>query len=288
MSYTTLIGVGEAATYLDDPDYAFVDCRFVLAEPRKGREEYLSLHIRGAVYADLDRDLSGPIVPGRTGRHPLPSEAAFDAAMSRLGIDDRTQVVAYDESSGTMAAARLWWLLRWAGHDAVAVLDGGFRRWQAAGLPCSSGSEDRAPRRFTGRYRASMPASADEILSSIATGDLLVLDTRGADRYRGENETIDPVAGHIPGAVSMPYHDNLTPDGSFLPPDELKRRFETASRAADPESTVFYCGSGVTAAHNVLAYAHAGLGIPRLYPGSWSEWITDPARPVETGSGEPG
>jgi|SRR5579884_2669849 len=283
MPYTTLVSVSDAATHLGDPGWAFVDCRFVLGRPEHGREAYLARHIPGAVYADLERDLSGPAVAGRTGRHPLPDQAALDATFSRLGIGPETQVVAYDESTGAMAAARLWWLLRWASHDAVAVLDGGLSAWLAAGLPTASGEETRPLALFKGRYRPELVAGASEVLAVAGRSDGVLLDARTRDRFRGENETIDPVAGHIPGAVSMPYPDNLSPAGVFLSPERLAQRFADAARTAPPEATIVYCGSGVTAAHDVLACAHAGLGMPKLYAGSWSEWITDPSRPVATG-----
>lgn len=283
MKYTTLIDAHDAIAHLQDPDWAFIDCRFVLGAPEKGREAYHALHLPGAVFADLEEDLSGAVDRGRTGRHPLPSEADFEATMSRLGVDGQTQVVAYDEGSGALAAARLWWLLKWAGHDDVAVLNGGLTQWSAQGYPCAPGSEQRLPRHFIGRYRPAMAVSAQDVLSSLTSEGDVFVDSRTRDRYRGENETIDPIAGHIPGAISLPYVENLTPDGLFLEPRQLHVRFEALSQRTSPQSTVFYCGSGVTAAHNILAYAHAGLGIPKLYVGSWSEWITDRTRPVATG-----
>jgi thiosulfate/3-mercaptopyruvate sulfurtransferase len=292
MTVSTLIRATSAAAHLDDPGWVFVDCRFTLGQPDAGRTAYRTEHLPGAVYADLDRDLSGPITPGRTGRHPLPAPDALVATLSRLGIDAGTQVVTYDERTGGMAAARLWWLLRWAGHDAVAVLDGGLAAWRDAGLPTSAEPVEPTPRTFTPRFRDGLTATADDLLRALGTDRYLLLDARAADRYRGENETVDPVAGHIPGAASTPYTENLTPDGTFRDPADLRAQFAAATPAApadpgvDPapaDRTVTYCGSGVTAAHTVLAYAHAGLGLPRLYAGSWSEWITDPARPVATG-----
>lgn len=272
MPYTTLIGVAEAVPHRDDPDWLFVDCRHALGQPDAGRAAYRAAHVAGAVFADLDTDLSGPVVPGRTGRHPLPAEAAFEATAGRLGIGPGTQVVAYDASSGAMAAARLWWLLRWAGHDAVAVLDGGLAAWTAAGLPVASGDEERPPAAFTGRFGRMPVATTDEL----PDGRILV-DARAADRFRGENETVDPVAGHIPGARSLPYAGNVTSAGTFETPATLRQRFAELGSG----EKVFYCGSGVTAAHHVLAHEHAGLGAAALYPGSWSEWITDEDRPVE-------
>jgi thiosulfate/3-mercaptopyruvate sulfurtransferase len=280
MKEKVLISIAEAASHLHEPDWVFIDCRFVLGRPNEGREAYLEQHIPGAVYADLERDLTGEVIPGRTGRHPLPSEQDFNSTMSRLGVDSGTYVVTYDELAGDMAAARLWWLLKWAGHDRVTVLDGGLKHWLAAGLPVSGGPEERPKRGFVGQFRPSMIVSGDDVSSSAKSNSCLLIDSRTVDRYRGENETIDPVAGHIPTAVSRPYVDNIGNDGRLLSPEQLRERFREISGSNDPESTVFYCGSGVTAAHNVLAYAHAGLGMPKLYPGSWSEWITDSARPV--------
>jgi thiosulfate/3-mercaptopyruvate sulfurtransferase len=283
MTFDTLISADEAAAHLADPGWVFVDCRFVLGQAEQGRAAYLDRHIAGAVYAHLDEDLSGPVIPGKTGRHPLPAEEDFEATVARLGIDPESQVVAYDERSGDMAAARLWWLLKWAGHDSVAVLSGGFSAWTALDLPCASGVEEHPPSRFVGRFREAMAASTEEVLASL--GDRVLIDSRASNRYRGENEVIDPVAGHIPGAYSLPVAGNVSPDGTFLDAGPLRARFEAVPGADDPHATIFYCGSGVTAAHGVLAYAHAGLGpgLPKLYAGSWSEWITDPARPVETG-----
>jgi thiosulfate/3-mercaptopyruvate sulfurtransferase len=202
--------------------------------------------------------------------------------VSGWGIAPGTQVVVYDDSSGSMAAARLWWLLHWAGHEAAAVLDGGFQRWVAAGFPCESGAAvpGASAESFTPRFCAEMAVDAGDVLAVIHDPDWVLLDARAADRYRGENETIDPVAGHIPGAVSAPWQDNMAADGSFKSPGELQERLEKLTGGRGPSRTVLYCGSGVTAAHEALAFVHAGKGMPRLYAGSWSHWITDPARPV--------
>jgi thiosulfate/3-mercaptopyruvate sulfurtransferase len=258
----------------------FVDCRFVIRDAERGRKDYLASHIKGAMYADLDKDLSGQIVPGRTGRHPLPDPESIVGAFSRLGIGPGTQVIAYDESTGAMAAARLWWLLKWAGHDAAAVLDGGFNAWTGAGLPCAGGSEVRPPSRFTAAFRPELAVDARSVFSVMNDPAWIVLDARAADRYRGENETIDPVAGHIPGAVSAPSGAALDQDGRFKPTPEMARLFDSLTGGRDAEHTIVYCGSGVTAAHSVLACAHAGRGLPRLYAGSWSDWITDRNRPT--------
>lgn len=279
MSYTTLISTQELLPHLADPNWVVVDCRFVLTNKEQGRNDYRQGHIPGAVYAHLDEDLAGPIIPGQTGRHPLPEVELFAQKLSQWGIDNQTQVVAYDAAGGAMAA-RLWWMLRWLGHEAVAVLDGGWPRWQSEGQPSRSGVESPEPRRFIPHPRPELLLNADEVEKIRLDPTYRLFDARSADRYRGENETLDPVAGHIPGARSLPYAGNLGPDGRFLAPKELADRFEAQLEDIPAERAVFYCGSGVTAAHNVLALSLAGLGEARLYPGSWSEWITDPNRPV--------
>lgn len=279
MSFTTLIDPNDLAAQLANPGWAIVDCRFALADPDRGEQAYLAGHIAGAVYAHLDRDLAGPVVPGRTGRHPLPEIAAFAQTLGNWGIGPGVQVVAYDDAGGAMAA-RLWWLLRWLGHDAAAVLDGGWPAWVATGQPVRSGRETRPARTFTPRQRASMLADAAEVLRLRGDPAARLLDARSADRYRGENETIDPVAGHIAGAVSAPFAENLGPDGRFRAQDDLRTRYEAILGDVPPEGAVVYCGSGVTAAHDLLAMVHAGMDGGRLYAGSWSEWINDPARPI--------
>lgn len=283
--FTTLISTAELAAHLDDPDWAIVDCRFALADPGKGRRDYLAAHIPGAVYAHLDEDLSGPVIPGQTGRHPLPSVETFAATLSGWGIDERVQVVVYDDLSGVFAG-RLWWMLRWLGHDAVALLDGDWRLWQAEGRPTRSGVETRPPRPFTPRPRPSLQATTEELVQRLQESSLRLFDARSPDRYRGENETIDPAAGHIPGAINAPYAMNLDADGRFLSPGELRERYEALLGDASPQEAIFYCGSGVSAVHNLIAMEIAGLGMGRLYVGSWSEWIADPRRPIAVG-GQP-
>jgi thiosulfate/3-mercaptopyruvate sulfurtransferase len=222
------------------------------------------------------------VIPGQTSRHPLPSIDSLAQTFSRWGIDEQVQVVVYDDTGGAMAA-RLWWLLRWLGHDAVAVLDGGWPRWQSEGYPARNGVESRASRVFTPRLRPPLLADAAEVLAVRDDPAYCLLDARSADRYRGENEPFDPVAGRIPGAISAPYTENLGPEGCFRPVEELQTWFQNLLGDTPSERTIVYCGSGVTAAHNLLALAHAGLGEGRLYAGSWSEWITDPERPIEVG-----
>lgn len=283
LTFSTLISVTDVLPHLSDPDWAIIDCRFSLENPGRGRQDYLSAHIPGAIYANLDKDLSAPVLPGQTGRHPLTTVEELAQRFSEWGIDSSVQVVAYDDypNIGLSTAPRLWWMLRWLGHERVAVLDGGWFCWVSQGLPFQAGVVNRTPRRF-------IPSVQPQLLADSALVDRIrldpsarLLDSRSADRYRGENETIDPVAGHIPGAISAPYAENVGQDGLFLPPDALRARFESLTKGTPADRVVFYCGSGVTAANNVLAFAHAGLGDARLYAGSWSEWITDPKRPVE-------
>lgn len=281
--YSTLIDVNQLAEHIADEHWQIVDCRFRLDDPRAGERAYLAAHIPGAVYADLDWHLTGVVVPGKTGRHPLPDPERLAMTLGLWGIDARTQVVAYDEVTTGMAAARLWWLLQWLGHQAVAMLDGGWQAWQARDLPTARGPEIRPPRRFQPIQQAWMVVDTQFVESVHCRPDYRLIDARSRERYWGIEEPIDPVAGHIPCAVSLPFSESLTADGYLQPIDELRRRFEEVLGDVPAERTIVYCGSGVTAAHTVLAMTHAGLGTPRLYAGSWSEWITDPARPVARG-----
>ncbi|MEO5814341.1 MAG: sulfurtransferase [Gemmatimonadaceae bacterium] len=276
MTFTTLISTGELADLLSDPAFgiAMVDCRFMLDDVEWGRREYLAGHVAGAVYADLDRDLSSAKT-GTNGRHPLPSPEALREAFSRLGIGDGVQVIAYDQDNG-MYASRLWWLLRWMGHDAVAVLDGGFANWKGE---VTSGEEHRSPREFVGAPRDDMLVAADAVASAVWR----LVDARAPERYRGEVEPLDKMAGHIPGAANHFYKLNLDSAGLFLPPGELRAHLGAVIGDASPEQVVSYCGSGVTGCHNLLALEHAGLHGARLYAGSWSEWSSDPSRPVAKG-----
>ncbi|HHT9136286.1 MAG TPA: sulfurtransferase [Candidatus Wunengus sp. YC60] len=284
MSNTTLISVSELVSHITSPNWVIVDCRFSLDDAGRGRRDYLQSHIPGAVYAHLNENLSGQIVPGKTGRHPLPQPEKFVKTLSNWGIDDDVQVVAYDDKGGAMAAARLWWLLRWLGHDAVAVLNGGWQQWLNNGCPITNKTETREPRVFTPGIRNDLLYSVSGVLDILNDPNYRLLDSRSADRYRGENEMVDPVAGHIPGALSAPFSDNLRSDGLFLSQGELKAHFQKLLGDVPTKRAVFYCGSGVTAAHNLLAVAHAGLGDACLYAGSWSEWITTHDRPIARGS----
>ncbi|HEX8009126.1 MAG TPA: sulfurtransferase [Trebonia sp.] len=280
---SVLIDVGDLARLLGGEQEmpALLDVRWRLGGP-PGRESYLAGHLPGAVFVDLDRDLAAP--PGPGGRHPMPAPADFQAAMRRAGVSRRGTVVVYDEADST-AAARAWWLLRYFGHQRVRVLDGGYRAWTAAGHPVTGGIP---PRIREGDFTASaghLPLLDSDGAAALARTGLL-LDARAGERYRGESEPVDPVAGHIPGAVSAPTAENVNPDGTFRSAASLARRF--AARGAGPSgpagapATVgVYCGSGVTAAHEVLALSLTGI-TAALYAGSWSEWITDPSRPVAT------
>ncbi|MCW1970732.1 MAG: sulfurtransferase [Anaerolineae bacterium] len=284
MAFNTLISVAEAAQHLDDPNWVFVDVRYSLQEEAWGRREYLLSHVKGAIFASLSDDLSGEVVRGKTGRHPFPTQADFVATLSRWGIGPKTQVVAYDGGPGVSAASRLWFMLRWAGHDAVAVMDGGFKFWQTAGLPCASGDENpRIPSQFEAQFRPNMLASADEVLGITNSHSHALLDARSYERFRGENETIDPVGGHIPSATCAFYNDNLTAEGQFKPTEQLRQRFTKLMGSKNAAETVLYCGSGVSACHNALAMMHAGLGEARLYVGSWSDWSSVAGRPVAKG-----
>lgn len=281
MVFTTLIPRGELVRHLNDPDWAIVDCRFSLDRPERGRGDYFEGHIPGAVYAHLEEDLSGRVIPGKTGRHPLPPVQDIAAKLSGWGIADGVQVVAYDDAGGSIAS-RMWWILRWMGHNAVAVLDGGWTAWQNAGFPSQGGHETRVARTFQPRVRTEFIATVEEVGRATARGAKL-LDARAPARFRGDAEPIDSVAGHIPGAVCASFSENLDEEGRFRPPEALRARFEALLSGALPSQAIAYCGSGVTATHNLLAMEHAGLPGARLYPGSWSEWITDPTRKIATG-----
>ncbi len=281
MPDTTLISTAELAQHLSDPNYALLDCRFDLLKPEWGEAEYQRAHIPGAAYAHLDRDLSGAITPA-SGRHPLPAAQDFIARACAWGIDARTQVIAYDAGNAAYAA-RVWWLLRYFGHAAVAVLDGGFAKWARENRATRGGSETRRRVDFRGAPRAEMLADAREVERVRADTDYRVIDARLRARYRGEHEPMDPVAGHIPGAVNRPYDKNISSAGVFRAPAELRDEFASLLGDAPPANAVVYCGSGVTACQIILALEHTGLRGARLYAGSWSEWIRDPARAVATG-----
>ncbi|HXV64597.1 MAG TPA: sulfurtransferase [Vicinamibacteria bacterium] len=275
-----LIAADQLLAHTGDPDRATIDCRFYLAEPDRGEREYLLGHLPGAIYAHLDRDLSAP-PSGTNGRHPLPSIEQMTDRFSQWGIDEGVHVTVYDTSGGQIAA-RLWWMLRFLGHDAVSVLDGGLAAYEASGRPLTRDRERRGPRRFEPRVREGMRIDVDALRETLA--DHLLLDARAPERFRGDTELLDPVAGHIPGARNLPSSANLDERGRFLPEKVLRQRFREVIESG-PDSVVSYCGSGVTACHNLLAMEIAGLTGAKLYPGSWSEWCASRERPVAIGDG---
>lgn len=279
--YTTLIDPVSLMSYLHDPEWAVLDARFDLTAPAKGEALYREGHIPGARYVNLDTDLSGPKI-GTTGRHPLPDPSIAAAAFGRLGIGPDTQVVVYDADAGQFAA-RAWWMLRWLGHTKVAVLDGGLAAWTAAGLALSDDTEQWEPATFTPRVDAGARLGVGEVLPHVAQAGHVLVDARANDRFRGQNETLDPIGGHIPGAVNRFFQQNLTPEKTFKTPEALRAEWAPLLGGADASKAVMYCGSGVTACHNLLALEHAGLPGARLFAGSWSEWCADPSRPVATG-----
>ena len=279
---TTLIDAASLAR-LALHEVLIVDCRFDLADPAKAEREYLDSHIPGAVYASLDRDLSDLSRQAEgLGRHPLPLESALAQSLSRWGWQPGMQVISYDAAGGALAAARLWWLLRLIGEKNLAVLDGGYAAWQAAGLPIEKGAAVTRPASNVSlRFDDRLMLLDHAAVSDVAPGTLL--DARAAPRYRGEVEPLDRIGGHVPGALNRPFGDNLDSDGRFKPAAQLRDEFLAVLGAADPSSVVHMCGSGVTACHNLLAMEHAGLHGSRLYPPSWSGWVSDPARPVAKG-----
>ncbi len=281
--FTTLISTEELAARLPGGDLIVCDVRHDLARPDNwGEAQHRAGHVPGAQFVHLDRDLSAPTT-GFNGRHPLPSPEVAAATFGRLGIADGKQVVAYDQSGG-MFASRLWWMLRWLGFDAVAVLDGGYARWTAENRPVSTAVEENAPAPFAIR-RVTPTVSVSGIMASLARQTLVIVDARSAERFRGEKEPLDPVAGHIPGARNRPCDANLDKSGVFKHAAFLRAEFEAILDGATPDSVVHQCGSGVTACHNLLAMEVAGMEGGRLYPGSWSEWCADRDRPVAVGPG---
>lgn len=280
MNRTTLISVAELAANLADPDVVVFDCRHELTNPDFGARAYAESHIPGARFAHVDKNLSGPLT-GKNGRHPLPDAGEFMQWLGRMGVSARSQVVGYDQAGGAYAS-RLWWMLRWLGHPRVAVLDGGWQAWTAAGQPVTADVPVSKPARFEGKPDNSR-VDAAHVLRNLDSPDMVLIDARANDRFRGQNETIDPVAGHIPGARNRVFKDNLDAKGFFKPAAQLREDFEKVLEGSAPGKVVHQCGSGITACHNLLAMEIAGLGGSRLYSGSWSEWIADPSRPVATG-----
>jgi thiosulfate/3-mercaptopyruvate sulfurtransferase len=280
MPLAQLISADQLAARLGEANLVILDCRFALDDPQLGRRSYQAGHIPGAQFADLEEDLSNPVQPGVTGRHPLPEADALIQRLRAWGLNNASDVVLYDDGAGAFAA-RAWWLLAWLGRrERVWLLDSGFKAWQDASLPLEQQQTRAQPGDFNGQPDPSLLVSAEQLLQTPEA--FALLDARGLPRFRGEVEPIDPVAGHIPGAQCVPFTDNLAADGRFLPAEQLAARFDAMLRDQSGE-TVAYCGSGVTACHNLFAMALAGLPLAKLYAGSWSEWICDPTRPVARG-----
>jgi thiosulfate/3-mercaptopyruvate sulfurtransferase len=279
--FTTLISAAELARHVDDASWLIVDARFDLAKPQAGEDAYRAGHIPHSVYAHLDRDLSSAR-SAETGRHPLPHPHDFETTLRNWGVTSTTQVIVYDADNGAFAA-RLWWLLRWAGHSGVAVLDGGIKAWREAGFPESQEIPHRTPSEFEVRPNDSLWLRASDVAKKVKDPAWRVLDARAPERYGGKVEPIDPVAGHIPGAINHPFNRNLNSSARFLSPQELQQQYSTSQAGVSNDHTIVMCGSGVTACHLLLALEVAGKPGAKLYAGSWSEWIRDPARPVATG-----
>ena len=279
MSWTTLIGTDELAHVIDR--CIVVDCRYDLANPQAGAAAFAQAHIPSAVFIDMDRQLSAP-KSGRNGRHPMPSSDAVRALLESIGLNDDSQLIVYDV--GGMASGRLWWMARWIGHEHVAVLDGGLKAWERAGFPVTAEPGAVRPAgRLSARPPLSILVDADTVSAASANASRVLIDARAADRFRGENETIDPIAGHIPGSLNRPWNLNLREDGRFKPAPFLRAEFEALLDGRHASDVINSCGSGVSACHNILAMTHAGLTGAALYGGSWSEWVADPDRPVATG-----
>lgn len=285
MAYASLISTDTLASHLDG-SWVIVDCRYDLRNEPWGREQYRTGHIPGAVYASLSRDLAGPTT-GTNGRHPLPAPQAVEATFGRLGISNHSQVAIYDQDTG-LFASRLWWMLRYMGHDLAAVLDGGWAKWVREGRAVRTGEEIRPAAAFKGGAREHLRLTVQDVEAKLGDPSVLLVDARAPERFEGTFEPIDRTPGHIPGAVNYFHLHNVTDDGVMLPPERLRQQFADVLGDRSPDQVVMYCGSGVTACHNLLAMEAAGLRGSRLYPGSWSEWSSDPGRPVETGPARSG
>lgn len=284
MSIAQLISPQQLAERQEKGGLVILDCRFALEDPEYGQRSYAEGHIAGACFVDLERDLSGPVRKGKTGRHPLPNPQLLVQRLQALGVNAGSDVVLYDDGPGAYAA-RAWWLLAWLGkREGVFILDGGVKAWHAAGLPLSLDAPEKSVGDFTGQPDNTLVIDAEHLQARLGDSGMTLIDARAEARFRGEVEPIDPVAGHIPGAQCAAFTENLGPDGRFLNAEQLKQRFAAKLQGRAPERLVAYCGSGVTACHNLFALCLAGYPLGRLYAGSWSDWITDPGREVATGS----
>ncbi len=278
MNSSTLISCEILAEHLNDPNWRIFDCRHLLSDVAYGARVYAEGHLPGAFFMRLDSDLSGPMT-GSNGRHPLPEMSPLMSKLGAAGVTSQTQVVVYDDVGG-MVAGRLWWMLRWLGHQHVALLDGGITHWLKQGRPVSAELPKSAPTVFSGATQPGWTVSTADVLATLGTHEYCVVDARAPDRFRGENETLDPVGGHIPGARNRFFKDNLDADGLFRSSAELRPEFLSLFAGVEPKHVIMQCGSGVSACHNLLAMEIAGLHGAKLYVGSWSEWCSDPRRPV--------
>ncbi|TYP61653.1 sulfurtransferase [Stutzerimonas stutzeri] len=280
MPLAQLIDPAELTARRSEPNLCILDCRFALEDADQGRRSYEQSHIPGARFLDLEKDLSGPVVRGQTGRHPLPQPEHLIARLRAAGLNNDSEVVLYDDGPGAFAA-RAWWLLAWLGkRSGVYLLDGGFKAWCEAGGLVTEELADRQPGQFDGTPDEDLLFSAQQLTERLGQPGLTLIDARALPRFLGELEPIDPVAGHIPGARCVPFSENLDATGHFLSPDQLRSRFDRLLTNQPAATVVAYCGSGVTACHNLFALCLAGYPLAKLYPGSWSEWITDPGRPM--------
>lgn len=281
MKFTTLISAEQLAQHLNDPEWIIFDCRFTLSDDMAGYRAYLKGHIPGARYAHLNNDLSSEVM-ACTGRHPLPDINMLSRKLGEWGVDENKQIVVYDDSFGSMAC-RMWWLLRWLGHESVALLDGGVQRWTKQIQTLETDLPVCQPAVFTPHADDRMWVNADDVEKAMLNRDCLIIDARSEERFSGEREMLDKIGGHVPGSINYPFEDNLDMDSTYLPAGELRAAYLELLDGAAPENVIHMCGSGVTACHSLIAMEHAGLKGAKLYPGSWSHWITDPGRPVETG-----
>ncbi|QHG26208.1 sulfurtransferase [Pseudomonas sp. DTU12.1] len=283
MPLAQLISPQQLAERQKHAGLVILDCRFALEDPDYGRCSYAEGHIEGAQYADLERHLSGPVTKGVTGRHPLPAPQALVQQLQAWGINADSEIVLYDDGPGAYAA-RAWWLLAWLGkRNGVSILDGGLKAWHAAGFPLSLDAPSAEPGTFSGSPDTHLLLDAEHLQKRLGQPGLTLIDARALPRFRGEVEPIDPIAGHIPGAQCAAFNENLGSDGRFLPVEQLKQRFADKLQGRAPDELVAYCGSGVTACHNLFALSLAGYPLGKLYAGSWSEWINDPQREIATG-----
>ena len=280
MSFNTIISVQELYENLDQKDWCIFDCRFLLKDPNGGLVKYNQGHIPGALFADMDKDLSSPMTAS-SGRHPLPNPNEFIDKLQKWGVNNTSQVICYDDMSGAFAA-RMWWLMNWLGHADVAVLDGGIDKWNEKNLLLEESVQTRSAGSFTGQANNNMWVDINFVQEQLSKDKIQLLDARSSDRFTAKDTKTDPVAGHVPGSISFPFAENLTKQSVFQSPEELQKRF--ACMFADDQTEIInMCGSGVTACHNLLAMSIAGLPMTRLYVGSWSEWIKEKSRPVATG-----